>query len=127
MPPIVDRRAISLLALGGPLGRRPPRRTQRDQFVKRRVGFVTQGRRDQHVVALPFARHDLTRVSQAAEVGKNLPDALRSQPQCQHADDTAFVDDRTRHEGHRLPGPAKRLERAEFCLKRRAGSVEAAG
>ena len=88
---------------------------------------MTQWRRDQHVVALPFARHNLAGVSQAAEVGKSLPDALRSQSQCEHADDAAFVDDRTRHEGHRLPGPAKRLERAEFCLKRRAGPVEAAG
>ena len=88
---------------------------------------MTQRRRDKHAVALPFARHDLARASQAAEVGKNLPDALRSQPQCQHADDTPFVDDRARHEGHGFPGLAKRMERAEFGLKRGACAVEAAG
>ena len=113
----VDHLAISLLALGGPLGRQPLGRADRNGPPERRIPLVSQRRGDQHVVALSFTRDDLARNAESAEIGENLPDALGADSERQHTDHRPFVDDRGGHERHVLPCRAMGLKATEFGLQ----------
>jgi hypothetical protein len=98
-----------------------------DPHPERGVGHVSDGGRDEDVVAGSESHDNLPSLAESSEGVERGEDSLRSKAQRQDPHHPASVEDRADCEGQRALGRSVGLEAGEIGLKERAGPGEAGG